>query len=84
MLGNAQTIDNRRAVSLRIHDGCFSQIIRIDVTDFCHLLRCIFLYDLFDLLIALGTLCDKFVILQAFLNDHMHDAVRKGYVGTRL
>ena len=54
------------------------------MADFGYLLRCIILYDFFDLIIALGTLCNELVILQTFLDNDMHDTVRKSYVGTRL
>ena len=54
------------------------------MADLRYLLRRVIFYNLFDLLIALGTLCDKLVILQAFLDDHVHDTVCEGYVGTRL
>ena len=82
MLGNTQTVNNRSFVSFCIHTGSFSQIICINVTDLCHTLRCVFLYDLFNLIVSFGALCNKFIILQTFLNDHMHHTVGKRHIGT--
>ena len=52
------------------------------MADLSYTFWCIILNDLFDLLITLGSLCDKFVILKSLGNDHVHDTICECNVGT--
>ena len=54
------------------------------MADLSHLLGCILFNNLLDLIVALGTLRNKLVVLQALFNDHMHHTVGESHVGTGL
>lgn len=63
---------------LSLSGNPFGAVVSADV-----LIRCIILNDLFDLLIALSSLCDEFLILKSLGDNNIHDTVCKCNIGSR-
>ena len=82
MLCHTQTIQYWSSLCLCIHSCSFSQLISINITNFCRPLWGVFLYSLFDCFKSFCSLFDEFVINQVFLDKDVHHSIRKGNIRT--
>ena len=84
MLGDPHTVQNAAAPGFRIKPGRIDNFLRGDTGDLLHNVRGKLFNGFLQFFKTLGALFNKWFGMQAFFNDHMHQTVDPGHIGTQI